>query len=84
MVVFLLFFFYQYIIKCSFKKKNSIFLYFRYMDIYIDGATTNNQNKDKRRGGIGVFFGDNDIRNVSLEILNNPTNLNTMSFEPLL
>ncbi len=44
------------------------------MDIYIDGATSNNQNKNKRRGGIGIYFGENDIRNVSLEILDNPTN----------
>tara|TARA_X000000950_G_C13587161_1_gene525809 strand:+ start:74 stop:523 length:450 start_codon:yes stop_codon:yes gene_type:complete len=44
------------------------------MDIYIDGATSNNQNKNKRRGGIGVYFGKNDIRNLSLEIIENPTN----------
>ena len=36
------------------------------MDIYIDGATSNNQNEYLRRGGIGVFFGKNDIRNISL------------------
>ena len=44
------------------------------MDIYIDGSTSNNQNINKRRGGIGVYFGENDIRNVSIEILDNPTN----------
>lgn len=44
------------------------------MDIYIDGASSNNQNENKRRGGIGVFFGDNDLRNVSIEIKDNPTN----------
>ncbi len=44
------------------------------MDIYTDGATSNNQYKIKRRGGIGVFFGDDDPRNISYEIKENPTN----------
>ena len=33
--------------------------------IFTDGSSINNQNKIKRRGGIGVFFGDNDKRNIS-------------------
>ena len=44
------------------------------MNIYTDGATSNNQNKKLRKGGIGVFFGDNDNRNISMEIHDNPTN----------
>ena len=44
------------------------------MNIYTDGATSNNQTKNLRRGGIGVYFGDNDKRNVSMEIKENPTN----------
>jgi ribonuclease HI len=44
------------------------------MNIYTDGATSNNQNKHLRKGGIGVFFGDNDNRNISMEIKENPTN----------
>jgi ribonuclease HI len=33
--------------------------------IFTDGATPNNQNKGKRKGGVGVFFGDDDKRNIS-------------------
>ena len=33
--------------------------------IFTDGSSINNQNKIKRRGGIGVFFGKNDKRNIS-------------------
>jgi len=44
------------------------------MDIYTDGASSNNQNASLRRGGVGVFFGDNDSRNISMEIKENPTN----------
>ena len=40
---------------------------------FTDGSTLNNQSKKNRKGGIGVFFGDNDPRNIS-EILNNATN----------
>lgn len=44
------------------------------MNIYTDGATSNNQSKKLRRGGIGVYFGHNDQRNISMEIQENPTN----------
>jgi ribonuclease HI len=44
------------------------------MNIYTDGSVTNNQTKELRRGGIGVYFADNDSRNVSREIKENPTN----------
>ena len=33
--------------------------------IFTDGATPNNANKGHRKGGVGVFFGDNDLRNMS-------------------
>ena len=36
--------------------------------VYTDGACTNNQNKNIRKGGYGVFFGDNDIRNCSIKL----------------
>jgi ribonuclease HI len=36
--------------------------------IYTDGAVPNNQIKGNRKGGIGVFFGVDDIRNISCGI----------------
>jgi len=36
--------------------------------IFTDGATSNNQIKGNRKGGIGVFFGDNDSKNISLPL----------------
>ncbi len=36
--------------------------------VYTDGACTNNQNKKIRKGGYGVFFADNDIRNCSIKL----------------
>jgi len=33
--------------------------------IYIDGSCLNNQSKSNKCGGYGVFFGDDDPRNVS-------------------
>ena len=44
------------------------------MNIYTDGASSHNQHKDKRRGGIGVFFDINDPRNISMEIKENQKN----------
>ena len=40
--------------------------------IFTDGAVPNNQSKMKNKGGVGVFFGENDPRNISLTI--NATN----------
>ena len=38
--------------------------------IFTDGATPNNHNKSgNRRGGVGVFFGDNDPRNISFGMI---------------
>jgi ribonuclease HI len=37
--------------------------------IFTDGATPNNQNKGHRKGGVGVFFGDNDPRNISFGMI---------------
>lgn len=36
--------------------------------IFTDGSTLNNQKKGSRSGGVGVFFGDNDKRNISLSL----------------
>lgn len=36
--------------------------------IFTDGAVPNNQFQGNRKGGIGVFFGNNDIRNLSFNI----------------
>lgn len=36
--------------------------------IFTDGAVLNNQSKMKNKGGVGVFFGENDPRNISLTI----------------
>jgi ribonuclease HI len=36
--------------------------------IFTDGAVSNNQVKGNRKGGIGVFFGNDDIRNISISI----------------
>ena len=42
--------------------------------IYTDGSTLNNQHKGGRRGGIGIYFGENDIRNKSIPLVETPTN----------
>jgi ribonuclease HI len=36
--------------------------------VYTDGACTNNQHKNIRKGGYGVFFGNNDVRNCSIKL----------------
>lgn len=38
------------------------------LNIFTDGSTLNNQKKGNRCGGIGIFFGDNDKRNLSLSL----------------
>lgn len=40
--------------------------------IFTDGAVPNNQNKGNRKGGVGVFFGTNDPRNISFGIKETP------------
>lgn len=42
--------------------------------VYTDGSSLNNQYKGKRRGGIGVYFGMNDIRNQSISLVESSTN----------
>jgi len=37
--------------------------------IFTDGSTLNNQNKGNRVGGVGVFFGDDDYRNISYKLV---------------
>ena len=41
--------------------------------VYTDGACSNNGN-EKAIAGIGVYFGNNDSRNVSKQIFGKPTN----------
>ena len=36
--------------------------------IFTDGAVPNNQKIGNRKGGMGVFFGENDPRNISYSI----------------
>jgi ribonuclease HI len=38
------------------------------INIYTDGAVPSNQYGGNRKGGIGVFFGENDPRNISYSI----------------
>lgn len=38
------------------------------INIFTDGSSLNNQNKLKRKGGIGIFFNDDDSRNRSIKI----------------
>jgi ribonuclease HI len=41
--------------------------------IFTDGSTFNNQNKTgNRKGGVGVFFGENDPRNISFGMKETP------------
>jgi ribonuclease HI len=44
------------------------------MNVFTDGSTLNNQCPENRVGGMGVFFGDNDPRNVSKPLVKNATN----------
>lgn len=41
--------------------------------LFTDGAVPNNQIKGNRNGGIGVFFGDDDPRNISEGFNETPT-----------
>ncbi|GMG19068.1 unnamed protein product [Ambrosiozyma monospora] len=47
---------------------------FHVFDVYTDGACKHNQTSGQRRGGIGVFFGDDDSRNVSKPLGPDATN----------
>lgn len=35
------------------------------IELFTDGATPNNHMTGKRKGGVGVFFGEGDTRNIS-------------------
>lgn len=37
--------------------------------VFTDGAVPNNQSKNFKKGGIGVYFGDNDEYNISKQII---------------
>jgi ribonuclease HI len=37
--------------------------------IFTDGSTPQNHNKGNRKGGVGVFFGDDDPRNISYGLI---------------
>jgi ribonuclease HI len=45
--------------------------------VFIDGSCINNQSKKHRYGGYGVFFGDNDERNVSKHLVHHKVTNNT-------
>ena len=36
--------------------------------VFTDGSTLNNQKKGSRKGGVGVFFPDDDEKNISLPL----------------
>lgn len=40
----------------------------KYIKIFTDGAVPNNQKAGNRKGGVGVFFGLDDPRNISFSI----------------
>lgn len=42
--------------------------------IFTDGAVPNNQNAGKRKGGVGVFFGIDDPRNISFGMKESQSN----------
>ena len=52
--------------------------------IFTDGSTLNNQNKGKRKGGVGVFFGKNDERNISMPLKETSSNKVTNQVTELL
>ncbi len=52
--------------------------------IFTDGSTLNNQSKGKRKGGVGVFFGDEDTRNISISLEETDTNKVTNQVAELL
>ena len=52
--------------------------------IFTDGSTLNNQSKGKRKGGVGVFFGDEDTRNISISLEDTDTNKVTNQVAELL
>jgi ribonuclease HI len=37
--------------------------------VFTDGAVPNNQSKNLKKGGIGVYFGDDNIHNISKQII---------------
>lgn len=52
--------------------------------IFTDGSTLNNQNKGYRKGGVGVFFNDDDARNISIPLKESPENKVTNQVAELL
>ena len=38
------------------------------INVFTDGSTLNNQSKELRKGGVGVWFDDNDSRNISIPL----------------
>jgi ribonuclease HI len=46
----------------------------KFITIFTDGAVPNNQFQNNRKGGIGVFFGNNDPRNISYNIIESKYN----------
>ena len=46
------------------------------IEIYTDGCCFNNHQKENRLSGYGIYYGENDIRNVSEPIINGGNNNN--------
>ena len=38
------------------------------INVFTDGSALNNQKKGNRIGGAGIFFGDNDLRNLKIPL----------------
>ena len=51
--------------------------------IYTDGAVPNNQSKIIKTGGVGVFFGENDPRNISFKLKGTSTKVTNIVCETL-
>ena len=51
------------------------------LKVWTDGATPNNQSKGDKVGGVGVFFGDNDPRNISLKLKSTKTKVTNQTCE---
>ena len=51
------------------------------LKVWTDGATPNNQSKGDKTGGVGVFFGDDDPRNISLKLKSTKTKVTNQTCE---
>ena len=54
------------------------------LKIFTDGSSLNNQKSGNRKGGVGVFFGDDDPRNISMPLVETKTKKVTNQIAELL